>query len=205
MTKTLGFPQWFSGTESAWNSGYIENAVRSLGWEDPLEEEMASHSSILAWEIPWTKKPGGLSQTWLNTEWRKHWSIDSALWAQIMNHRVSVPISPLWGTLQTPFPRCKVNQMPRGPLGLILMELFCTPKWVPIWGGWTGEGWLSVVSIAFHFPESQAVGFPEWQFQTADVGWATKDPWQIMDLSQVCRLVNELPPISVLTTMPPLV
>ena len=69
----------------------------------------------------------------------------------------------------------------------------------------TGEGWLPVVSIAFHFPESQAMGFPEWQFQTADVGWATKDPWQIMDLSHVCGLMNELPPISVLTTLPPLV
>jgi len=31
-----------------------------LGWEDPLEKEMATHSSILAWEIPWTEEPGGL-------------------------------------------------------------------------------------------------------------------------------------------------
>ena len=34
--------------------------VQSLGWEDPLEEEMASHSSILAWRIPWTEEPGRL-------------------------------------------------------------------------------------------------------------------------------------------------
>ena len=34
--------------------------VPSLGWEDPLEEEMATHSSILVWEIPWTEEPGGL-------------------------------------------------------------------------------------------------------------------------------------------------
>ena len=34
--------------------------VQSLGQEDPLEEEMATHSSILAWRIPWTKEPGGL-------------------------------------------------------------------------------------------------------------------------------------------------
>ena len=33
--------------------------VRSLGPEDPLEKEMATHSSVLAWEIPWTKAPGG--------------------------------------------------------------------------------------------------------------------------------------------------
>jgi len=31
-----------------------------LGWKDPLEEEMATHSSILAWEIPWIEEPGGL-------------------------------------------------------------------------------------------------------------------------------------------------
>ena len=37
-----------------------ETLVRSLGWEDPLEEGMATHSSILAWRIPWTEEPGGL-------------------------------------------------------------------------------------------------------------------------------------------------
>ena len=37
-----------------------ETRVRSLGQEDPLEEEMATHSSVLAWRIPWTEEPGGL-------------------------------------------------------------------------------------------------------------------------------------------------
>ena len=37
-----------------------ETQVQSLGWEDPLEKEMAPQSSILAWEIPWTEEPGGL-------------------------------------------------------------------------------------------------------------------------------------------------
>ena len=37
-----------------------ETWVLSLGWEDPLEEGMATHSSILAWRIPWTEEPGGL-------------------------------------------------------------------------------------------------------------------------------------------------
>ena len=37
-----------------------EMPIQSLGWEDPLEKEMATHSSILAWEIPWTEKTGGL-------------------------------------------------------------------------------------------------------------------------------------------------
>ena len=38
----------------------LETQVLSLGWEDPLEKEMATHSSILAWEIPWTEEPSGL-------------------------------------------------------------------------------------------------------------------------------------------------
>ena len=42
-----------------------ETWVRSLGWEDPLEKEMVSHSSILAWRIPWTEKPGRLPSTGL--------------------------------------------------------------------------------------------------------------------------------------------
>ena len=44
------------------NAGNIRDTglVRSLGWEDPLEEGMATHSSILAWRIPWTEEPGGL-------------------------------------------------------------------------------------------------------------------------------------------------
>ena len=37
-----------------------ETQVQSLGWEDPLEKEMATHSSILAWRIPWPEEPAGL-------------------------------------------------------------------------------------------------------------------------------------------------
>ena len=37
-----------------------ETQLQSLGWEDALEKEMATHSSVLAWRIPWTEEPGGL-------------------------------------------------------------------------------------------------------------------------------------------------
>ena len=40
----------------------------SLGWEDPLEEEMATYSSILVWEIPWTEEPGGLQSMELHSQ-----------------------------------------------------------------------------------------------------------------------------------------
>ena len=39
--------------------------VQSLGWENPLERGMVTHSSILAWEIPWTEEPPGLQSMWL--------------------------------------------------------------------------------------------------------------------------------------------
>ena len=42
------------------NARAAEDACGSLGQEDPLEEEMATHSSILVWEIPWTEEPGQL-------------------------------------------------------------------------------------------------------------------------------------------------
>ena len=55
-----GLPRWLSGKESACNVETQETQVHFLGQEDPLEEEMAIHSSILAWKIPWTEEPGGL-------------------------------------------------------------------------------------------------------------------------------------------------
>jgi len=44
-----------------------EIQVQSLGWEDPLEEGLTTHSSILAWRIPWTEEPGGLPSLKLDT------------------------------------------------------------------------------------------------------------------------------------------
>ena len=53
----LRLPWWLSGKESACQG---RGQVQSLGWEDPLEREMATHTSILAWEVSWTDAPGGL-------------------------------------------------------------------------------------------------------------------------------------------------
>ena len=46
-----------------------ETQVRSLGREDPLEKAIATHSSILAWRIPWTEKPGGLQSVGVTESW----------------------------------------------------------------------------------------------------------------------------------------
>ena len=54
----LGLPRWHNGKRN-----YLpmrEMQVRSLGRQDPLQNRMATHSGILAWEIPWTEEPGGL-------------------------------------------------------------------------------------------------------------------------------------------------
>ena len=53
----MGFPAGSVGKESTCNAGDTDSI---LGREDPPEKEMATHSSILAWRIPWTEEPGGL-------------------------------------------------------------------------------------------------------------------------------------------------
>ena len=57
---TVGIANWASLVAQMVKNLPImgETWVRSLGWEDPLEEGMATHSSILAWRIPWTEEPG---------------------------------------------------------------------------------------------------------------------------------------------------
>ena len=55
----IGFP----------GSSAIEKQIRSLGWENPLEKEIATHSSILAWEIPWTEEAGRLQSMGSQKSW----------------------------------------------------------------------------------------------------------------------------------------
>ena len=56
-SRLLGFPSGSDGKEAACNAGHPGSIP---GWEDPLEKGMPTHSSILAWSIPWTEEPGGL-------------------------------------------------------------------------------------------------------------------------------------------------
>ena len=62
----LGFPD---GSVVKNSPAMQDTSVQSLGWEDPLENEMASHSSILTWEVPWTEKPGRLQSMGLQKSW----------------------------------------------------------------------------------------------------------------------------------------
>ena len=62
-----GLPWWLSGKESACKKEMLEAQVQSLGCDDPLEEEMATCSSILAWTIPWMEEPDRLQ----SMEWQR--------------------------------------------------------------------------------------------------------------------------------------
>jgi hypothetical protein len=61
--KDMGFPG--GGKEPACQCRRQKMQFRSLGWEDPLKEGMAIHSSTLSWRIQWTEEPGGLQSTGL--------------------------------------------------------------------------------------------------------------------------------------------
>ena len=64
----IGYPLQYSWAslvvQMVKNLPAMQTWVRSLGWEDPLEKGIATHSSILAWRIPWTEKPGGFDSAW---------------------------------------------------------------------------------------------------------------------------------------------
>ena len=75
-----------------------EMQVWFLGQEDPLEEDMASHSSILAWKFPWTEEPGGLqsmglqSRTWLSN-WAEHKTSLDHVFMDMYTHYVDLHMS----------------------------------------------------------------------------------------------------------------
>ena len=74
-----------------------ETRVQSLGREDPLEKELATHPSILAWRIPWTEEPGGLQSMGLQTvrhDWVTNTST-SLLWLKILLYKCEYhPLTP---------------------------------------------------------------------------------------------------------------
>ena len=60
VRRKMSVPGGTGGKELPTNAVDIRDVGRHLGWEDSLEEGMATHSSIFAWRIPWTEEPGGL-------------------------------------------------------------------------------------------------------------------------------------------------
>ena len=73
-TCIFWLPWWLRSKNPPANAGDVQETwVPSLGWEGLLEKEMATHSSILAWRIPWTEEPGGL-QSMGSQRVRHNWS-----------------------------------------------------------------------------------------------------------------------------------
>ena len=60
------FPGWLTRKESACQAGDARDMVGLLGQDDPLKEEKATQSNILAWKVPWTEEPGGLQSMGLH-------------------------------------------------------------------------------------------------------------------------------------------
>ena len=78
-----------------------ETQVSSLGREDPLEKEMATHPSTLAWKIPWTEEPGGLQSKGLQRvghDWATSLSLYRPMWKMMLRERVRVLQTELNGT-----------------------------------------------------------------------------------------------------------
>ena len=73
-----------------------ERWVWSLDWEDPLEKEMAPHSSILAWETPWTEEPGGLQS--MGSQRVRHDLVTTQQQQQIIPISRGLPIFEVYGT-----------------------------------------------------------------------------------------------------------
>ena len=70
------------------NAGDIRRQIRSLHWEDHLEEGMATHSSILTWSVPWTEEPGGLHTfdrvTTIQTQLKQLSTLTHVIWVMFL-------------------------------------------------------------------------------------------------------------------------
>ena len=122
-----------------------ETWVWSLGWEDHLEKVMATHSSTIAWEIPWTEKPGGLQSTglqnigysWVTNTFKYSWIQLSDQHFQISPCPSLTSIAARWGVETQP---CKAEREGedglRGPVScspcFCSLRSFYASKWTPL-------------------------------------------------------------------------
>ena len=133
----------------------LETKVQSLGREDPLEEEMATHSSILAWEIPWTEEPGGLQSTG-SQRVRHNWATNTFFFTFRWIQNVLLPLrsyvlsSEAKMTLQHLYGICIF----RGRMDLCQLSLAWIKgvasayKQISLLRGWTQHGWNRIKFIS---------------------------------------------------------
>ena len=121
-----------------------ETWVQSLGQEDPLEKEMATHSSILAWRIPWTEEPCGLQPTRSQRVWH-NWAtntftysahLPSSCWPKTKKHSLKAEDYALFGALAEDLrPKSSLSDslealLQRGRGGVRIYRSFCNRNWV---------------------------------------------------------------------------
>ena len=96
---------WKTSPGASWPVIHSDFLIRSLGQEDPLEKEMAPHSSILPWRTPWTEEPGGLQPTG-SQRVGPDWAISLSLFTETL----PVPTCLLWNPLIMKIHLSKVKQ-----------------------------------------------------------------------------------------------
>ena len=135
-----------------------ETQVQSLGGEDPLEEEMATHSSVLAWRNPWTEEPGGLhSVGWRRV--RHAWVTERAASSNIRSEFkfpwLSLKLSLkkrekvfVWNRIQVRFARCSWLTLPEN-LWIATSLLFSACTWLRNWV--IRPAWILLIATAVCF------------------------------------------------------
>ena len=109
-------PRWLSSKQSTCNAGAQEMRIQYLDWEDTLEEEMATHSSVLSWRIPGTEEPSGLpsmgshrvGHDWSDLAAAAATLIYSIMWFSYIHHYISTSVYP---TVCSP-PKCSFHLSP---------------------------------------------------------------------------------------------
>ena len=121
-----------------------ETQVLSLGQEDPLEEEMATHSSILVWEIPWTEEPGGFQATGSqrDTAERLSQSLEERT-SESTVHAAAGVMPPPWVALAMPL-ECGLQQSDGLNPGFLNEESLAL--------SWTHLSFLPALSVATRTP-----------------------------------------------------
>ena len=99
LIPDIGLPRWLGGKDYTCQCTRYHSIP---GWEDPLEKETATHSSILAWEIPWTEEPGGLQSievrhAAVTKRQVEKWKIDSTSLLVFLHFSHFLPPSPKRG------------------------------------------------------------------------------------------------------------
>ena len=113
------------------NAGDTEDTVQSLGWEAPLEKEMATHYSMLTWNIPWTEEPGRLQSNgsqrvrnyWMTKHTHTHTYLDTFMGSNYTSGILTILL--LWGDFDKSFPMyISISPSEKWRCGIILFLIF---------------------------------------------------------------------------------